>query len=71
MRILEYLSGALFFCGVYFLGQWMAQHSQNWEKRLQHRVFVRRFFLYAGRIFQVVGAVWAFLDAVAVMVLAL
>jgi len=70
MRILEHLSGVLLFGGVYFLGQWMAQHGRDWEIRMQHRVFLRKFFLYAGRTFQVVGAVWAFLDAVAVMVLA-
>lgn len=70
MRILEYLFGVLLFYGVFYLGQWMTRHSHEWEIRLQHRVIVRKFFLYAGRIFQVVGAVWAFLDAVAVLVLA-
>ncbi|HWA93401.1 MAG TPA: hypothetical protein VG844_02280 [Terracidiphilus sp.] len=69
MRVFEYLLGVLAFCGLFALGRLMTARGQRWENELQHRVAMRKFFLYGGRIFQVVGLVWGFLDAVAVVVL--
>ncbi len=69
MRVLFYLLGVLAFCGLFWLGRLMTARGQRWEDELEHRVAVRKFFLYGGRIFQVVGLVWGFLDAVAVVVL--
>lgn len=75
MRVLEYLLGVLFFCGVYLLGRWMTRQSQRWDhtaaQTLARHTSVRKFFLYGGRIFQVVGVIWGFLDAVSVLVLGL
>ena len=69
MQILEYLFGVLLFCGVFFVGQLMAQCGLNWQNQLKHRETVRNFFLYTGRILQVVGFAWAFVDGVGVLVL--
>ena len=69
MRVLWYLLGVLAFCGLFALGRLMTARGQRWEDAHQHGRGVRKIFLYGGRIFQVVGLVWGFLDAVAVLVL--
>ncbi|MDE3201067.1 MAG: hypothetical protein KGN79_09105 [Acidobacteriota bacterium] len=69
MRVLFYLLGVLAFCGMFWLGRLMTARGQRWEDENQHGAGTRKIFLYGGRIFQVVGLVWGFLDAVAVVVL--
>jgi hypothetical protein len=76
MRILRYLLEMAFLCGVFEVGNLIIDHDRSWARALKNLLHssapddgLYNFFLYGGRIFQVVAAVWAFLDAVAVMVL--
>lgn len=76
MLILKYLLGIVFFCGVFALGNLIINHDRSWAvslRKLFHRSApadgMCSFFRYCGRTFQVVAAVWGFVDAVAIMVL--
>ncbi|HUV70052.1 MAG TPA: hypothetical protein VMW15_10350 [Terracidiphilus sp.] len=61
MHILKYLLGVVFFCGVFLLGKLIVDHDRRWANTLLHKPApsegLRKFFLYCGRIFQVVAVV--------------
>lgn len=76
MLVLKYLAGVLVFCGVFFLGKSMIEHSNGWASAFARRdcqfeasVTQRKIFIYSGRIFQLVAVIGAFIDAVSVLVL--
>ncbi len=73
MRVMEYLLGVVFCCGVFLLGRWMADQGRKRDRILLPSPvlsgYMCKFFHYSGRICQVVAVVWGFLDAVSVMVL--
>lgn len=59
---------------VFLLGKLMIQDARRWAEALGSRFASRdslgRFFVRAGRTVEVIAAIWGFLEAVAVMVLA-
>jgi hypothetical protein len=76
MLVLKYFVGVLIFCGVFFLGKSMIEHSKGWASTLMLRnhqmepsLGQRKIFVYSGRIVQLVALVGAFIDAVSVLVL--
>lgn len=75
MRIAYHFASMAVLSLVFLLGGWMANESAPWSEKLASRFAwqraVRDMFSYSGRTFQVVAAVWAFLDAVSILVLAI
>ena len=76
MHALKYFVGVVFFCGIFLLGKLMVQNSPKWANALQlsypsvARKRTQLFFVYAGRILEVVALMWGFLDAISVLLLA-
>lgn len=74
MLILEHFLGILCFSAVFLLGMTMARSDRRLAGALLHRAEpprgACRFFHLSGRFLQLVAAVGAFLDAVAILVLA-
>lgn len=75
MRTFKYFLGVVLFVGVFLLGKLMIMLSQKWSvapsSSLASRPELGKFFLYGGRIIQVVAVIGGFLDAVSVLVLGL
>ncbi len=75
MMILKYLLGVVLFFGVFQVGKWMIALSRRWESApdlaIASHTRVSKFFLWSGRLVQVVAVIWGFLDAVSVLVLGL
>ena len=73
MRILQYLLGVVFFCAVFLICKWMAERGNDRNTLLvrnpRFSACLCNFVHYSGRICQIVAVVWAFIDAVSVMLL--
>lgn len=74
MRLAQHILGLIVLVSVYFLGSLMVQQARRWSEAIAPRHASRenwgRFFVGAGRTVEVIAAIWGFLEAVAVMVLA-
>lgn len=73
-RIFFHMGGVVLFISLYLLGKLAVQLRENIAGALSKvpvsSKHLCNFFLFSGRTFQVVGSVCAFLEVVAVMVLA-
>lgn len=73
MRILSHLLNIALFCGIFFIGKLMIARNHQWADALVHTPKkaheVSKFFLYSGRIFEVMGVIVGGLDGVAVVLL--
>lgn len=82
MEAIRHLLGAMLFCGVFFLGKLMADRRRRLADGVQEKLSgklipegtsseqVSEVLLYGGRSVQTLGAVAAFLEVVAFLVLA-
>ena len=74
MRLAHHVIGFAVLVLVFLLGKLMVQDARRWSEALASRFASRenlgRFFVRAGRTVEVIAAIWGFLEAVAVMVLA-
>ncbi len=73
MHILVHFGDAMLFGCLFLLGKFTVEGHQGWAGSLS-RVSVSaaqigKFFLYGGRIFEVVGLVGTFLETIATIVL--
>ena len=73
MHILRLLLEITFLYGVFQFGRLMVARDRNWARHLlrgsKTSEKLAHFFLYCGKTFQWLAAVWGFLDAVALLVL--
>ena len=74
MRLAHHMIGFAVLVLAFLLGKLMVQQARRWSEALGSRYASRnrlgRFFVGAGRTVEVIAAIWGFLEAVAVMVLA-
>ncbi len=74
MHAFHHLLRAGLFFGVFLLGRYIVGESRKWADSLAGRFAsgstLDRVFLSCGWVVQIIGVVWSFLDAVAVLVLA-
>ena len=75
MRIAYHFASIAVFSLVFLLGRWMASESAPWQAAAAGRLALGRGLKGAlacsGRTIQVIAAVWAFLDAVSILILAI
>lgn len=74
LRLLRLLLEIILLYGVFQLGKLMIARDRNWARYLlrdsKTSDKLEHFFLYCGRTFQWLAAIWGFVDAVAILVLA-
>lgn len=74
MRLTHHMIGFAVLVLVFLLGKLMVKEARRWSEALASRFASRdtlgQFFVGAGRTVEVIAAVWGFLEAVAVVVLA-
>jgi hypothetical protein len=73
MLILKHIVHVVLYCALFLVGTMMVFDRNAWAKKLTRGQNsanrVSKLFHYSGRIFQVTGAVFGFLEIVAVMIL--
>ena len=74
MRLAHHMLGFTILVTVFLLGRLMVQQARSWSEVLSSRFASRatlgRWFVGTGRTVEVIAAIWGFLEAVAVMILA-
>lgn len=74
LRLLRLLLEITLLFGVFQFGKLMIARDRNWARYLlrdsKTSEKLARVFLYCGRTFQWLAAIWGFVDAVAIVVLA-
>jgi len=73
-RLLHHMTGFAILFLAFLLGGLIARHARGWSEALASRMSaqgrLREVFEYTGRVLQVIAAIWGFLEAVAVTILA-
>ena len=73
MPILKHTVGLVVLIALFVLGMTMVEYRNQWAHSISHGSISSRrlcnFFMYGGRIFQWMGALLGFLEAVAVTIL--
>ena len=70
MRLAHHMLGFTILVTVFLLARLMVQQARSWSAVLSSRATLGRWFVGTGRTVEVIAAIWGFLEAVAVMILA-